>query len=233
MLFGFGDSFTQGCCDGGYVETPFLDIIGKKLDTQVKNCARWGMSFEDIMATITKHLTVIKKGDVVILGGTTVDRMMFPVPYEQVISYHGINSSKANMSVTGIGYNTLNWFFDSKAWNSSDTEVWNDNHQDFGYQDKESYIKLYFDQWNKLKRPFGHAFEGFFYDWVNHWESYFTGIGVRFYYWHHNWWNFVPEDKLCDCKHWTNEGHEQFAEIMWEVMLDNDNGELKLPNTVL
>ena len=49
MLYGFGDSFTQGCYEDGYVE-PYLNHIGKKLNTEVTNRARYGMSFEEITA---------------------------------------------------------------------------------------------------------------------------------------------------------------------------------------
>jgi len=110
MLWVFGDSFSQGCYEGGYIRA-YGSHIGKKLGEKYRCRARYGMSFEDINATITKHLWQVKKGDTVIVGGTIIDRIMFPVPYHQIEPYHG-TYPHGDFSLTGINYTTLSYFFD-------------------------------------------------------------------------------------------------------------------------
>lgn len=247
MLFGFGDSFTQGVCDGGKVEQSFLQIIGKKLNMSVKNYAHWGFCMEDIMSTMTKHLKYIKEGDVVILGGTTIDRMLFPVHYDTIKHYHGRESTVSRKSVTGVSYPTIESFFESKQYKKIDREEWVDgdgsefadfirgldNPEEFGYKPKQVYLDLFFNQWNNLKRPFHESFETFYSDWFEHWEDYFVSRNIRFYHWHNRWWRSVPKEMLCECKHWNDEGHKYFANIAWDYMDRYYSGEIKVPESAI
>ena len=217
MLYGFGDSFTQGCYEGILLSYPYGSILAKKLGEQYTNKARYGMSFEDINATITKHLQFIKKGDMVIVGGTTVNRIMFPVPYHQIAEYHGTYPPGVK-SITGVNSPTLDFFFD-------DLHIRKDKMKEMGYNfTKEEYGKLIADYTHLLKGPFHDTYMRFYEDWFKHWEAYFTVIGVPFYWWHCTWWNKAPKEHIGTCGHWDQEYHEEFADMLYEFIQNNPSG---------
>lgn len=216
MLWVFGDSFSQGCYEGGYIRA-YGSHIAEKLDQEYRCRARYGMSFEDINATITKHLCLIKSGDTVIVGGTVIDRIMFPVPYDQIAAYHGTNPH-GNFSLTGINYTTLDFFFN--AWGVGD-----DTMKQMGYKYKKGdYSRLIFDYTNLLKDPFRDAYIRFYNDWFNHWRTYFKTIDVPFYWWDYGWWSKAPKENIGKCGHWDKVYHEKFANLLFTFMESNSSG---------
>ena len=215
MLYGFGDSFTQGCYEGGFVE-PYLNHIGKKLNTEVTNRARYGMSFEEITATIVKTLPDIKKGDTVIYGGTIIDRIMFPVPYEQVFDYHGTSKDKSLYSISGFNPSSLEFFF----------EMFDEQkRKKMGYKYSfNDYAKLIMDYDTLLKIPFSRAYRKFYDDMFLHWNSYFKSIDVSFYWWRFDWWFQAPEEDRGTCGHWNAKYHKEFADILGNFIENNKSG---------
>lgn len=87
-LFGFGDSYTQGHhlndtfkpfiqwkeYIGKELPPVWIDILGYKLDTNVKNYASAGSSNQEIFHTFIQNCDEIKKDDIVIINWTYVDR---------------------------------------------------------------------------------------------------------------------------------------------------------------
>jgi hypothetical protein len=87
-LFGFGDSYTQGhlLCEtfmpfiqwkeyiGKDLPPVWIDLLGEKLNTNVVNCAHAGSSNQEIFHEFIKNMDQIKKGDIVILNWTYIER---------------------------------------------------------------------------------------------------------------------------------------------------------------
>jgi len=217
MVWGFGDSFTQGCFEGNYLEENYLSIIGAYLNEEVSNKARYGMAFEDINATITKHLQYIKKGDTVIVGGTIIDRIMFPVPYNQIAEYHGTEPEEG-FSLTGVNYTTLSYFFESY-------DIGVDKMKSMGFHFSQAeYSRLIYDYQHMLKNPHYSAYIRFYDDMFRHWEAYFKTISVPFYWWKYNWWKAAPEENIGSCGHWDESYHKTFADILFTFMQNNNSG---------
>lgn len=217
MVWGFGDSFTQGCFEGDFIKYPYVNIISHYLNQECTNKARYGMAFEDINATITKHLQYIRKGDTVIVGGTIIDRIMFPVPYNQIAEYHGTEPN-GEFSLTGVNYTTLSYFFDK--WGIGEKKM-----KEMGFEfNQREYSRLIFDYQNLLKEPFYNAYIRFYDDWMKHWEAYFKSIGVPFYWWYYTWWKVAPEENVGKCGHWDQTYHEEFAKLLFTFMENNSSG---------
>ena len=217
MLYGFGDSFTMGCYQDGMVNKTYLDFIGEEFNQEVINKARWGMSFEDINATITKNLVNIKEGDIVIYGGTILDRIMFPVPYHQVSDYHGTGDGE--YSVTGLNISSLDYFF--KLYDEVERKK-------MGYlYTYNDYAKLMADEYDLLKGPWSRAYRRFYDDMFLHWSAYFKSINVPFYWWKFHWWDAAGDKNRGYCGHWDSEYHDLFAGSLGSYMKSNDSGCLK------
>lgn len=89
-LWGFGDSFTEGCgifqrsrsyrvppYGNVYKNCRFLTQLGRDLGLPVKNCGAGGSSNQSIRETIIENLQYIKEGDTVIIGASVPTR--FPL----------------------------------------------------------------------------------------------------------------------------------------------------------
>ena len=225
MLYGFGDSFTHGCYEGKFIDNTYLKIIGERLGQKVINKARYGMSFEDINATITKHLQFIKEGDVVIVGGTILDRIMFPVPYEQISEYHGTEPA-GKVSLTGVNYTTIDFFFD-------DWHIGEDKMKDMGFHFKKSdYSRLIHDYQYLLKHPHYPAYKRFYSDMFKHWEAYFKTISVPFYWWKYDWWHTAPKKHIGSCGHWDEYYHGVFADLLFTFMESSSSGCLECSTVI-
>lgn len=87
-LFGFGDSFTGGHFQdpdfmpyqqwrkfrGGNLPPVWIDLLGYKLEMDVKNYGHGGNSNQEIFETICINCNQFKKGDVVIVNWTEITR---------------------------------------------------------------------------------------------------------------------------------------------------------------
>jgi len=215
-VWAFGDSFTRGCCvggpiDGNYLEQPYVKIIAEKLQMKCNNKAREIMTFTDIFATITKHLQYIKKGDIVIAGPTSLFRIMYPTDYEYVQDYHGTEDT-GEESLTGLNLPSI----ESAAHFINAKNV-----------DRKKLKMFLIDWWENIVQPNEDAFNKFYSDYYTNWCSYFTSIGVPFYWWDNVWVHHRTKLR-CKCGHWNQEYHFEFANILLTFMKDNPYG--KLPN---
>ena len=208
MVHGFGDSFTKGDCDGKIVEKTFIQTIAQDYHTDSTNHAVSGCCFEDILKTITSKLTKIKKGDIVIVGGTNIDRMLFPVPYKSRL---GVHVKGMNTNMLGVMYGKMKGRVKEE-----------------GYGPKESYDKLYLDQVELLKKPFHDQYDEYFEDWLGDFQSYFNSIGVRFYYWNMGWWFYLPHKSNCKCGHWGQKNHDRMAGHLLRYIKRYDSGFCKV-----
>jgi hypothetical protein len=203
MVHGFGDSFTRGDCDGKIVEKTFIQAIAQEYHTDSTNHGVSGCCFEDILKTITSKLTKIKKGDIVVVGGTNVDRMLFPVP---------------NRGIRGMNSMMLDVMYKRSRGGLKEG----------GYGSKETYEKLYLDQVELLKKPFHDQYDEYFENWLGDFQSYFNSIGVRFYYWNFGWWFYLPHKSNCKCGHWGQGNHDRMAGYLLRYMEKFDSGFCKV-----
>lgn len=214
-VWAFGDSFTKGICEeegsiGRTVESPYAKIIANKLEMSYINKARELMSFQDIFATITKHLQYIKKGDIVIAGTTSLYRIMYPAPYEYVKDYHGTEDS-GEYSLTGLNIPAI--------------EVIKTNYKYLKGFNEKFMQRFFIDWWENIVLPNEDAFHKFYDDYYKNWCSYFTSIEVPFYWWD-NMWTYFPYAEKCECGHWTQNFHNEFANKLLSFMEDNKSGKL-------
>ena len=211
----FGDSFTKGICEEGgssgrTVESPYAKTIADKLEMSYINKAREIMSFQDIFATITKHLQYIKKGDIVIAGTTSLYRIMYPAPYSYVKDYHGTEDTH-EWSLSGVNLPAM--------------ELDTNYYPLVNGFDKKFMQRFFIDWWEKIVQPNEDAFNKFYDDYYKNWCSYFTSIEVPFYWWD-NMWTYYPYPEKCECGHWTQNFHDIFADKLLSFMQENSSGKL-------
>lgn len=221
MVHTFGDSFTYGFCltedspkrriySNGempkrQVKKTYGKIIAEYYGTEFKNYGVPGYSWLDILKSITSNLRNIKPNDYVIIGGTTLTRMMLPAKApnggDTLKSYiyqphRDTDFNRVNINANFPKYDNL------------------------GKKVTESTLNGIFNNVSQLAEkgilPFYENYSNYYYTWIQDFLPFFTDMNVKALYWDYLWWDDIKielnGEGACDCGHWNELSHNLMAE---------------------
>lgn len=217
-LWTFGDSFTEGVFEGqidkllevyGYLPINWTSILASKLDLNLHNISKGGISNHEILSNILQHLPEIKKGDVVVISDT------IPI---RTFGYNHIQNKMTSFNneifVMEGGDDEL-----IDSFNIGDKKILLDYILNFIVK----YEMKWIEYWElELKKIIDICLSN----------------GVECYYWSHRYWkkfsslsletkNIILDD------HWGARGNKEFAEYLHKRILKKDYYDTLIPNNII
>lgn len=221
-LWGFGDSFTQGIglfndpynspfpYGDIYKDCRFLTQLGFELDLEVENRGSVGSSNQTILENIVCNLYHIKKGDVVIIGGSVPSR--FPIyvnEYARIDVQPGFIERTKDFILGKIHPSDNDKVF--KVFSKEELKVIGDYYLTLFPKQDEVYAKNYERLFTSIQR-------------------YFISNGISCTVWDYSCWglfeNIVHWTKgsefgLVYDDHWSPNAHMLFKEVLVKALSEN------------
>ena len=234
MVHSFGDSFAYGHCQGLDLEGDRLDCtyahhVANHYNMRYVNHGMPGASYLDILNSITAKLSTIKRGDIVLVAGTSNTRFQIPTDYIMPL-FKEKRKSKYGVGIGGR---------ENEADMSTTTLVWVHKKTN---QDKIKHIqellptKLSNKELSKIVQAYevlidsiiyrhdGHIHQ-YYQDWILSFFQYFEERRVRCIAWDNIWWDLINRESKskCTCGHWDEKGHEVFSKYLIQGLEEGVN----------
>ena len=231
MLHSFGDSFAFGHCEG--MELPnfqlsnnYTSYVAEYFNVPFKNYGMPGASHLDILNSITAKLVNIKKGDIVLIAGTSNIRYQVPTKYLMPIfkenrkSKYGVGIAKGNQFDKTTGTYLIG--------GGQDREQLIEQLQrllpvKLSLKKARAVLDAYETIADNISLPFDDYYHLYFQDWILSFHQYFEQIGVKCITWDSFWWRIINEEvpSKCSCGHWDESGHKVFSNYIINGLKNN------------
>lgn len=217
-LWTFGDSFTQGVFEGqidklsqvyGYLPTNWPDIIASKLNLNLNNISKGGISNYEILSNILQYLPDIKKGDVVVISDT------IPI---RTFGYNHIQNKMTSFNneifiMEGGDDELINSF------ENTDKKILLDYISNFIIKYEDKWIEYWEFEFKKI-------------------IDICLSNGIDCYYWSHSYWKkfsslYSETNHIIVDDHWGARGNKEFAEYLYQRILKKDYYDTLTPNNII